>query len=222
VPVVGLFLLGVAWLLTQPFMPTTGEFKNAALNAMTAGTKPALLTEYVSVGENSGSPVSFVSISTTELEKAAHGYNTGDLIVFTALTGGGTSGGSAGIILERPYYVEKVSANVIKISQTSTISAEVFATVTASTTQKIVEIAVTARIKAKLEAAAKGVSEDNTGRTIKVPACTVNWILYFNHLTETIAKGGLHGISKVSPAETLSAPGNYEVEKSKLDLLGVA
>lgn len=202
-------------------MPVTGEFRNAAGTAMTAGTKPAALTEYVSVGENSGSPVSFVSISTTELEKTAHGYNTGDLIVFTALTGGGTSGGSNGIQLERPYYVEKVSANVIKISQTAAISAEVFATVTASTTQKIVEIAVTARIKTTFGAWAKGLAEDATGRVIKVPACTVNWILYFSHLTETIAQGKLHGISKVSPAEVLAAPGNYEVEKSKLDLLGV-
>lgn len=200
-------------------MPVTGEFRNAALNAMTAGTKPSLLTEYVSVGENSGAAVSFVSITTTELEKTAHGLNTGDLIVFTALTGGGTSGGSNGIQLERPYYVEKVSANVIKISQTSTISAEVFATVTASTVQKIVEIAVTARIKTTLAAAAKGVAEDATPRLIGVPACTVNWILYLNALTETIAKGALHGISKVT-AETFAAAGKYEVTSSKLDLLG--
>lgn len=202
-------------------MPVTGEFRNAALNAMTAGTKPSLLTEYLSLGENSGAAVSFVSITTTELEKTAHGLNTGDLIVFTAVTGGGTSGGSAGIQLERPYYVEKVSANVIKISQTSTISAEVFATVTASTVQKITEIAVTARIKTTLGAAAKGVAEDGTARVISVPACTVNWILYMNALTETIAKGALHGISKVT-AETFAAAGKYEVTSSKLDLLGVA
>lgn len=202
-------------------MPVTGEFRNAALNAMTAGTKPSLLTEYLSLGENSGAAVSFVSITTTELEKASHGLNTGDLIVFTAVTGGGTSGGSAGIQLERPYYVEKVSANVIKISQTSTISAEVFATVTASTVQKITEIAVTARIKTTLGAASKGVSEDGTARVISVPACTVNWILYMNALTETIAKGALHGISKVT-AETFAAAGKYEVTSSKLDLLGVA
>lgn len=202
-------------------MPVTGEFRNAALNAMTAGTKPSLLTEYLSLGENSGAAVSFVSITTTELEKTAHGLNTGDLIVFTAVTGGGTSGGSAGIQLERPYYVEKVSANVIKISQTSTISAEVFATVTASTVQKITEIAVTARIKTTLATAAKGVAEDGTARVISVPACTVNWILYMNALTETIAKGALHGISKVT-AETFAAAGKYEVTSSKLDLLGVA
>lgn len=202
-------------------MPVTGEFRNAALNAMTAGTKPSLLTEYLSLGENSGAAVSFVSITTTELEKTAHGLNTGDLIVFTAVTGGGTSGGSAGIQLERPYYVEKVSANVIKISQTSTISAEVFATVTASTVQKITEIAVTARIKTTLATAAKGVAEDGTARVISVPACTVNWILYMNALTETIAKGALHGISKAT-AETFAAAGKYEVTSSKLDLLGVA
>lgn len=203
-------------------MPVTGEFRNAALNAMTAGTKPSLLTEYLSLGENSGAATTgWKSISTTELEKTAHGYNTGDLVVLSAITGGGSEGGSAGLKEERPYIVEKISANVVKLSQTATISAEVFASVSAATAQKIVEIAVTARIKTTLATAAKGVAEDGTARVISVPACTVNWILYMNALTETIAKGALHGISKVT-AETFAAAGKYEVTSSKLDLLGVA
>jgi hypothetical protein len=204
-------------------MPVTGEFRNAALDAMTKGTKPSLLTEYVSVGESQTALTSWKSISTSELEKAAHGLVTGNLVVVSALSGqGGGTGGSDGLKEERPYIVEKISTSVIKLSQTSTISAETFLnTVTAATVTQIKEIAVTARIKTTFGSAAKSVAEDATPRLVGVPACTVNWILYFNHLTETLDKGALHGISKVT-AEVFAAAGKYEVEKSKLDLLGVA
>lgn len=205
-------------------MPVTGEFRNAAIDAKTKGTKPALLTEYVSVGESQAALTGWKSISTSELEKAAHGLVTGNLVVVSALAGqGGSSGGSDGLKEgDRPYYVEKVSVNIVKLSQTSTISAEIFLnTVTNATLTQIKEIAVTARIKTTFGSAAKGVAEDATPRLIGVPICKVNYILYFNALTETLDKGALDGISKVTE-ESFAAPGKYEVEKSKLDFLGVA
>lgn len=196
-------------------MPYSGAAKNIMLNAIAKGTSPPSFGEWVGLLAEATPKSAWKSSSTSELELTSHGLSTGNLIVFTALTGG------TGLFVERPYYVEEVSSSKIKLGQLTGTYTEAWTTeVLAATIAKLTEVSggSYARIKTTFGSAASGKTEDSTAHKISVPASTT---VSYVGLWSAVTTGTLIAIEKVT-AETFAAEGTFEVTASKLDLLGVA
>lgn len=190
-------------------MPFAGFGKNAGV------TKLAEEAKYVGALTAATAQTGWASVNSSELEKTAHGLETGYLIVFTSISGG------AGLVVGRPYYVEKVSANKIKLGQVSGTYNQTWTTeVTAATTKKLTEVSggSYARIATGFGAASKGEIKDTTAREVSIPAVTT---VNFLGTWTASSSGSLVSISEITE-ETFSNAGILKVTESLFDLLGVA
>lgn len=139
----------------------------------------------------------------------AHGMETGQLVVLTAV-----GGSQVGLATERGYYVEKVSATQISLSVTAAfVKEEWTGSVTSASFIKLNEIAET-RAATELAAAVKGQIKDSSTRTIAASgACSYEYIGRYSAVTT----GTLYDITKVTK-ETLAAAGSVEIKENSLDL----
>lgn len=160
---------------------------------------------------------SITSVASTDIFTAtAHGYAAGDLVVFTALTGG------TGLKLNYPYFViaTNLAANTFMISETpGGATVDHTTNVTAGSSVRLVELTggspAYARKAIAFAAAAGGVIDDSTnGAIIDVPATRkVSWLGYHSAVTA----GTIHAVDSVTE-ETFAAQGTYTVTDAKLDL----
>lgn len=122
-----------------------GETRNAALK------KTGEESTYFGVFKLAAATTGWKSINAKELEKTAHGYETGSIIYIKAMT----EGGSGLVKTGEFFYVEKVSANVIKLSQTESIVAEEWTVEIKGTVEfQLLEETTETRKKVEWEAAA--------------------------------------------------------------------
>jgi len=123
-----------------------GETRNAALKKM--GEE----NTYLGVFKLASATTGWKSINAKELEKTSHGYETGNLIYIKEMSEGGS-----GLVKKGEFfYVEKVSANVIKLSQTESIEAEEWTVEIKGTVEfQLLEETTETRKKVEWAAAAK-------------------------------------------------------------------
>lgn len=152
--------------------------------------------------------------STNKINLTAHGFANGDIVVFTALTGG------AGLVVGRPYFVVTAAANDFEVALIPAGAAVDFTTdVTASTLRRLVELSggspAYARKVIAWNAAASGTMDDSTnGAVIDVPANkTVNYLGLWNSTSSDLL-----AIDDVDP-EPYTNQGTYTVTDADLDLL---
>lgn len=198
-------------------MPWFGDLKTKAITAIVKSESPAFAPAWVGLFTRAAAKA--VTSETTKIIKlTAHGFATGDIIVFTTLNGG------AGLVVGRPYFVKEVTVNSFELTQekggttTEAWTTEVIAT---SEVGKITEISGGApaykRVASGFAAALVSKSEDTTTRTLNVPASTVNYVTY--HTLETAGSPVL--LCSVTQ-EVISAQATYQVTNGTIDLLGVA
>lgn len=196
-------------------MPYSTLAKNLMLDAL-KGTNPTAPITHVGAFDSATLPAVTSVASTDIFTSTAHGLAAGDIVVFTALTGG------TGLRLNYPYFViaTNLAANTFSISETpgGTIHDHT-SNVTAATTLKLVELSggspAYARKAIAFNAAAGGSIDDSTnGAIIDVPAgATVDWI----GLWSAVTAGTLHAIDDVTP-ESFAGQGTYTVTDADLDL----
>lgn len=175
-------------------MPLSGEALNEQGNAITRGTKPSNLTEWVTIGstEKTVEPEE-TTAPARKIKKTGHGLNTGDIIVFTELNGKTTFGEAVGgLVIGVPYYVRKVSTSEFALAYTkaqaesATEGEWIEWTVTIKTTSKLAKLlehtgAKTKRIKTGFAVAANLTNEDATAREIEASGTvTIKWVLFFS------------------------------------------
>lgn len=186
--------------------------KNVALDAV-GGTNPAVSATHAALFDADAalSPTGTASADTIDL--TAHGLSNGNLVTFTALTGG------AGLVVGRPYFVVGAVANTFQLAELSGGSAFDFTTnITASTLRRLIEISggspAYAR-KAVTWAAAVGGSKDETASPVfDVPGgVTVDWMGLYSALTA----GTLIAIDDLT-AETYAGQGTYTLSDTDIDL----
>ena len=174
-----------------------------------------------------GTPITGVTGEETDdtFTKTAHGLTNGDLVVLTAITGGGSvfKAGNAGNAdgLAEPLYVVAAAANTFQLSRLSGGAAVTFTVdITAVTVTELTEISggspAYARKAIAYNAPVGGIMDDSTnGAIFDVPAgAIVDYISYHS----AVSAGTLNGIDKVTQ-ETFAAQGTYTVTDSDLDLL---
>lgn len=187
---------------------------NTALNAL-AGTNPTAPITHAALYDSVTLPAVTSVASTDIFTSTSHGMSAGDVIVFTALTGG------AGLVLERPYFVisTNLAANTFSISETSGGSIHDHTTnVTAATTLKLVEISggspAYARKAISFNAAVGGNLDDSTAPTFDVPGgVTVDWCGFYSAVTA----GTLNAVDDLT-AEAFAGQGTYQLQDVDLSL----
>jgi hypothetical protein len=188
--------------------------KNLCLDAL-KGTNPTAPITHVGLYQDATLPATTSVASTDIFTSTAHGMSAGDLVVFTALTGG------AGLRLSFPYFViaANLAANTFSLSEIPGGSSYDHTTnVTAATVVKLTEVSggspAYARKAIAFAAAAAGLIDDSTnGAVVDVPACTVKWVGFFSAVTA----GSLMALDDVT-AEVFAAQGTYTVTDAKIDL----
>lgn len=194
-------------------MPYTAAGKNLMLNAL-KGTNPATPVTHVGLAQQqTGLAVTGVN-SSDVLTATAHGYANGDLVVFTALTGG------AGLAVGSPYFVIGVTANTFQVARTvggAAVDLVSDITVT-STVARLVEVAGGTPAYAR-QAITYGASVDGAiafagTLSFEIPAgVTVAWGL----LHSAVSGGTILAISNVTD-EAFAGAGQYILSASTLDL----
>lgn len=184
---------------------------NLALNALGAAvTHVGMFTGATALTGVTG------DAGTDVLTKADHGLQDGDIVVFTALTGG------TGLKTLKPYYVRDVNGNDFKLAGVAGGAALNFtADITDATVQKITEWTggspAYARVAIAWGAAALGVIDDSTnGAVFNAPAAAKSTFLgFFSALTA----GTLYAVDDLVE-ETYAAQGTYNLSDAKLNLNG--
>jgi hypothetical protein len=204
-------------------MPYSTAGKNLMLNAL-AGTNPTTPITHVGLQTKGPNITAVTSTGSPDtFTKTAHGLSNGDVIIFTAVTGGtGLKAGSAANADGKgyPYFVINTAANTFQISETSGGSAvDLSSDVSAATVNKLTEISggspAYARKAIAFAAAAAGLADDSTnGAVIDVPASTVDFVSFHSAITA----GTLLAIDSVT-SEVFAAQGTYTVTDAKLDLV---
>lgn len=199
----------------------SGEAKNLQMNAVGPKTNPTLAAEWVAVaGQTTVTPENSAGNS-KKIKKTAHGLNTGDIVVFTALTGG------AGLVIGRPYYAIKVSTSEFEVAYTKALAEATtgleFTTEIKETTTTIAKLvehtgAKTKRIKTAFAAAVNGASEDTTPHEIEISSnVSIKWVLCFSAETA----GTFMGCNEVT-LKALEEGDIYRVTSGKLEENGLA
>lgn len=190
-------------------MSVTASGKNAMLNEL--GT---LITHVGLFTKNANRNPTGVASSDTFTDNG-HGYANGDVVVFSAITGG------AGLVIGRVYFVIGSTANTYQLSTTPGGSAVNFTTdVSAATIARFQEISggspAYARKAIAWNAAADGSMDDSTnGAVFDVPAgAQINAIGYHSALTV----GTLYALDDDITQEIFAAQGTYTVQDSDIDI----
>jgi hypothetical protein len=190
-----------------------GENRNAMLKK--SGEEATFFGTFKLAAATTG----WVSINNKELEKTAHGLETGNIVYIKAMTVGGSGLVKTGEF----FYVEKVSTSKIKLSQTEAIEAEEWTVEISGTvelqlleetteTRKKVEWAATAK-KAKLTSKEKYECAIATGKVVAV----VGYWTEVSGGTATVPKN-VRVLEKVTE-ETIGASKAYVVTEANFDLL---
>ena len=152
--------------------------------------------------------------SDDNIDDTATPVANGDVIVFTAKTGG------SGITLNKPYYVINKSTNLFQISEIAGGSAVDLGTdLTATTTyRKLTEISggspAYARKSIAFNAASGGSIDDSTAPVFDIPAgAVVNAVGYYDASTS----GTLQAFDDLTE-ETFAGQGTYTLSDSDIDL----
>jgi hypothetical protein len=212
--ILGRILLAEAGLVILALAsPLSGEALNEQGNAITRGTKPASLTEWITVATDDGGK-SPTETTTGKKLKLTQSYATGNIVVITKLnakTGLGETEG--GLIVGVPYYARAISGTEIAFanskaqSESATESEWIEFTVTikAETVVKKIEEhtgAKTKRIKTAFAAAVNLINEDATAREVEASATVkVRWLLYFSAETS----GTFMGLEATTEKELATA-----------------
>jgi hypothetical protein len=201
-------------------MPYSTLGKNLMLDAL-KGTAPAAPITHVGLLTKSANITGVTSVAATDLfSKTAHGLSAGDLVVFSAITGG------AGLVALRPYFViaAGLTANVFAVSETPGGSSFNHTTdVTAATVNKLTEISggspAYARKAIAFAAAAGGLLDDSSnGVVFDIPAGgVVDYVGFYSAVTA----GTVLCIDDLT-SEVFAGQGTYTLTDAKLDLLAAA
>jgi hypothetical protein len=192
----------------------TGEGKNKQMERAKENAKfAAVASSTAQKPENSAGP--------KKIKKTAHGYNTGDVIVFKTLTGG------TGLVAGRPYYVIKNSTSEFEVAWTKALAEastgiEFSVEIKEAGTEifKIVEHtgAKTKRKETAFGAIVNGTCEDTTAHEIEATsAVTISWGMYWTAETN----GELIAVSEIAE-KTLAEADIYKLTNGKLEDTAVA
>jgi hypothetical protein len=205
-------------------VPYSTAAKNLMLNAL-AGTNPPTPITHCGLQTKGANITGVTSTGSPDtFTKTAHGLVNGDVIIFTAVTGGtGLKAGSASNADGKgyPYFVISSAANTFQISETSGGSAvDLSSDVTAATVNKLTEISggspAYARKAVAFAAAAAGLLDDSTnGAVVDVPAAAQ---VDFVSVHSAVTAGTLLAIDAVTQ-EVFAAQGTYTITDLKLDLV---
>lgn len=193
--------------------PLTAEGKNLMLNAL-RGTNPTTPITHVGLFTKQADRNPTGAAATEIFTDNGHGYANGDVVMFSALTGG------TGLAINRVYYVIGAAANTYQLSLTAGGAAVNFTTdVTAATVARYVEISggapAYARLAIAFNAPAEGAMDDSTnGALFDVPAgAQVDAVGYHSASTA----GTLLGLDGVTQ-EVFAAQGQYNLTDADIDL----
>jgi hypothetical protein len=205
-------------------MPYSTAAKNLMLNAL-AGTNPTTPITHCGLQTKGANITGVTSTGSPDtFTKTAHGLANGDVIIFTAVTGGtGLKAGSASNADGKgyPYFVINTAANTFQIAETvRRLGRRPVLGRHAATVNKLTEISggspAYARKAIAFAAAAAGLLDDSTnGAVVDVPAAAVVDFVSFH---SAVSAGTLLGIDSVTQ-ETFAAQGTYTVTDAKLDLV---
>lgn len=195
-------------------MPYTDAAKNAMLDAEHRLITPTFSITHAclfTVGGAQALTTPFGTASTDRFTKTGHGLSVGDLIVITALGGGGT-----GIVLNHPYFVKTVvDANTFELSGVPAGPILDFTSdVTVSGSYlKLTEVTggspAYARKAMAWNAATQGTIDDSTPPVFDVPAGTVSYVGFTSHVSTALSTANiLRGIQDVAD-EVYAAQGTY-------------
>lgn len=198
-------------------MPVTAAAKDLMLDAL-RGTNPTTPITHVGAYNGDTAQTGLTSVAATDIfTKAAHGFSAGDLVLFTALTGG------TGIKVSYPYFVvaTNLATNTFSVSEKpGGAIADHTTNVTAGTVRRFVELSggspAYARKTIAFAASSFGLLDDSTnGVVLDVPAGNdVEAVGLFSAVTA----GTLLVFDEVT-METFAGQGTYTVTDAKVDLL---
>lgn len=206
-------------------MPLSGEARNAQGDAITRGIKPTPLEWATIASQTTVTPELATAAKGRIITRAAHGLNTGDIVVFTEVNANTTFGAQvAGVILGLPYYVRKVSASEFEIANTktqaesATVGEHVEFSEELKTTSKLQHViehtgAKTKRKQLTFAAAANGSNEASAAVEIEATSTVkVKWIMFFTAETS----GTFMGCTEVTEKE-LAAEDLYKITKTVIE-----
>lgn len=198
----------------------TASAKAVALDAAIRGVSPSLSATHFGLMKWSEAAKSlttpFGDASTNAFTSTSHGYSNGDLMLFTAITGG------AGIVVGDPYFVVSTAANTFQVSKTVGGAAVDFTTnVTAGTVRRLVELSGGSPAYARVAAAwspastaLEQIDDSTNGAVFDVGASnTVDYSALFSASTS----GTLMAIDDVT-TETFAGQGTYTLQDFKVNL----
>lgn len=199
-------------------MPVTANGKDFMLDALFRNTLGSEDVTHIGAFQADAGQTGVTSVASTDIfTKTAHGFSAGDLVIFTALTGG------TGLKLNYPYFViaTNLAANTFMVSEKpGGASADHTSNVTAGTVQRFVELSggspAYARKSIAFNAASFGSIDDSTnGAVIDVAAgAKVSALGLFSALTS-----GTLQVFDLVTEETFAAQGTYTVTDVDIDLL---
>lgn len=203
-------------------MPLTASAKAIALDAVVRNVTPTASVTHVGLlrwseaGKALTSP--FGVASTDTFTSTGHGYSNGDLVLFTALTGG------AGLVLNDPYFIIATAANTFQVAKTPGGAAVDFTSdVTAGTVRRLVELTGGSPAYARkaiawnaASAALEQIDDSTNGAVVDVPGgITVDYIGGWSASTA----GTLMVIDDAPVPEPFGAQGTYTVTDFKINLV---
>jgi hypothetical protein len=201
-------------------MPLTASAKAIALDAAIRGVAPSASVTHVGLMRWSEAGKAVTGVAATDIfTSTAHGYAAGDLVLFTATTGG------AGLVVNDPYFViaTNLAANTFSVSKVpGGASVDTTTDLTAGTVRRLVELtggspayARKAIAWAAASAALEQIDDSTNGAVVDVPAgVTVDYISGHSAVTA----GTLMWIDDAPVAETFAAQGTYTVQDVKVNL----
>jgi len=187
--------------------------KNLMLDAL-GGVNPSNEITHAGLFDR-GTPANVTGVTSTDLiTHNSNGYSNGDLIIFTAKTGG------SNIVLGRPYFIINVATNSYNIATkpggaTHDLGSDLTAT---STVVKLVEISggspAYARKAVTFATAALGTMDETASPTFDIPAAaTVDDVGFFS----AVSAGDLLALDDLV-SESFAGQGTYQLSDSDFDL----
>ena len=196
-------------------MTMTAYGKNAALNSGFAAA-----ATHVGAMSTAAAVTAITGVNSTDtFTKTAHGYNNGDLVKITALTGG------SGLVIGRFYYIIGSAANTFQLANTTGGAAvDLVTDVTAMSLVKYTEISggspAYARQTQSWNTAVDGSIDNNVvGGDLNIPAtATVNALACFS----AASAGNVLDVADVTAEGPYGAQGLYQVTDYDVNLNAAA
>lgn len=199
-------------------MPLTAAAKDLMLDAL-RGTNPTTPMTHIGAYNGDTAKTGLTSVASTDIfTLTAHGFAAGDVVLFTALTGG------VGVKLSYPYFVlaTNLAANTFSVSEKPAgVLADHSTNVTAGTVRRFVELSggspAYARKTIAFNAATYGTMDDTVdpARVIDVPASAdVEALGIFSAVT-----AGILLVFDEVTIESYTNQGTYTPTDADIDLL---